>query len=326
MDKTIDVLIIGAGPIGLACGIEAKKRGLSHHILDKGCLTNSIFQYPLNMTFFSTPEKLEIGDIPFISQHTKPNRQEALDYYRRAAMHWNLSLSLYTKVETIENAEEGYYVVNTSAGHFKAISIIIATGFYDIPNYIGIEGENLDKVNHYYKEPHPYFGQKVAIIGASNSAVDAALETYRKGAEVTMIIKDDRISHHVKYWVKPDIENRISEGSIKVYFNSRVSQIRSKEIEVNTPDGIKTIANDFVLAMTGYKPDFSFLKKMGIDLKENESLTPVFNPETMETNRAHVYLAGVICGGLATHSWFIENSRVHAKIILEDIIKKREKL
>ena len=316
-----DILIIGAGPIGLACGIEATKAGLSHLIIDKGCLVNSIYNYPLNMTFFSTSEKLEIGEVPFISHGNKPVRSEALEYYRRVATHWNLNTHLYESVLSVE-PEKSHYKITTSKKSIYAKAIVIATGFFDLPNLTGIEGEALSKVHHYYKEPHPYFGKKIVVIGAANSAVDVALECYRKNAQVTMVVKSSAISDRVKYWVKPDIENRIQESSIKAYFNSTVQFIRPSEVGIQTPEGLLTIENDFVLAMTGYLPDFSFLHMLGIQISNNEASTPNYNEETMETNVKQIYLAGVICGGNNTHKWFIENSRVHATMIVKDLVNK----
>ncbi|HEY8401824.1 MAG TPA: YpdA family putative bacillithiol disulfide reductase [Cytophagaceae bacterium] len=318
----VDIIIIGAGPIGLACGIEAQKAGFDYLIIDKGCLVNSLFNYPLNMTFFSTAEKLEIGNIPFVSHLPKPNRFEALEYYRKVAMHYQLKVKLYEEILNF-GQEEDHYIVHTSKASYRTKAIIIATGFYDIPMKLGIEGEDLPKVHHYYREPHPYFGQKVLVVGAANSAVDVALETYRKGAEVTMVIRSNEISPRVKYWVKPDIENRIKEGSVKAYFNSTLLRIRQHEVDLLTPDGMVTIENDFVLAMTGYTPNFSLLKKAGINFREDEAHTPVYNPATMETNQKNIYLAGVICGGLNTHQWFIENSRVHAEMIINDLKGKK---
>jgi len=318
----LDVLIIGAGPIGLACGIEAQKAGLEYLIIDKGCLVNSIYNYPLNMTFFSTSDRLEIGGVPFVSHQYKPNRTEALEYYRRVAMNWKLNCKLYSPVFALETIEKGYKII-TSNGSYQSKSIIIATGFYDLPNVMNIKGESLPKVFHYYKEAHPFFGQKIAVVGAANSAIDVALETFRKGAEVTMIIREDKISDRVKYWVKPDIENRIKEGSIKAFFNSNLTEIREKEIDIETPSGKMIIPNDFVLAMTGYSPDFALLINAGIEFQKDEYHTPVYNPETMETNKKNIYLAGVICGGLQTHKWFIENSRVHAEIIIQDLKRKK---
>ena len=316
-----DILIVGAGPIGLACGIEAKKAGLSYVIVDKGCLVNSLYNYPYNMTFFSTSDRLEIGNVPFISHGGKPNRSEALEYYRRVAFSWELNTRLYEKVEAI-NKDNGSYETITSKGRYKTSSIIIATGFYDLPYMLNVKGEDLPKVRHYYDEPHPYYGMKIAVVGAANSAVDVALETYRKGAEVTMVIRESSIRDTVKYWVKPDIENRIKEGSIKAHFNSEIIEIRDSEIDIKTPEEQITIQNDFVLAMTGYQPDFKFLTDIGIEIGTDELKTPNYNPDNQETNVPNVYLAGVICGGLKTNKWFIENSRVHAEVIIEDIKNK----
>ena len=316
-----DVMIIGAGPIGLACGIEAKKAGLSYVIIDKGCLVNSLYHYPFNMTFFSTSEKLEIGDVPFISHGAKPNRMEALEYYRRVASSWELNLKLYEEVQKV-NRHHDLYKITTAKGSYDAMVIIIATGFYDLPYLMHVEGEELPKVKHYYDEPHPYFAQNLAVVGAANSAIDVALETYRKGAHVTMVIREEKISDSVKYWVKPDVENRIREGSIKAYFNASITSIREDQIDIRSPEGRITIPNDFVLAMTGYRPNFEFLQSIGIQLQNDENQTPLYNEETNETNVENVYLAGVICGGLKTNKWFIENSRVHAELIIEDVKRK----
>ena len=313
-----DVCIIGAGPIGICCAIEAKKNNLSYIIIDRGCLVNSLYNYPKNMTFFSTSDKLEIGDVPFISHNSKPTKSEALEYYRRVVSSWDLKINLYEEVTDIIKEEK--FIIKTSKGEYNSDKVIISTGFYDIPYKLGVSGEDLPKVKHYYDEPHPYFGMRVAVVGAANSAVDVALETYRKGAkEVTMIIREPSLSDSVKYWVKPDVENRIEEGSIKSYFNSNITKIEYDKIFISTPDGEKILDNDFVLAMTGYQPDFSFLKKLGIELGDDEYKTPVHNPETMQTNIEGIYLAGVICGGLKTNKWFIENSRDHASIIFSNI-------
>ena len=274
------------------------------------------------MTFFSTSDKLEIGDVPFISHNPKPVRAEALEYFRRVAMHWELSLNLYETVEGVTRSGN-LHVVNTSKGVYQAKAIVIATGFYDLPYKLKIAGEDLPKVKHYYDEPHPYFGMDVAVIGAANSAVDVALETYRKGAKsVTMIIRERVINPRVKYWVLPDIENRIKEGSIKAYFDSMIGEIRERELDLFSPEGKVTIPNDFVLAMTGYQPDFSFLEKLGVLIGDDGYKTPEYNSETMETNIPNIFLAGVICGGLKTNIWFIENSRVHAKMIIRAILSK----
>lgn len=320
-----DLVIIGGGPIGLACGLEAQTAGLNYVILEKGCLVNSLYNYPANMTFFSTSDRLEIGDVPFVSNNAKPTRSEALEYYRRVALHRKLHLKLFESVEQISKVthEEGIlYSVKTNKSEYQANHIIIATGFYDIPYLMNVPGEDLPKVTHYYEEPHFYALQKVVVVGANNSAVDAALETWRKGAEVTMIIRQNEIGSRVKYWAKPDIENRIKEGSIKAYFESEVAAIRPFEIDIKTPEGIVTIENDYVIAMTGYQPNLDFLRKIGITLSSDEILKPTYNDETQETNLPNVYLAGVICGGMNTHSLFIENSRIHATKILQKITGK----
>lgn len=315
------LLIIGGGPIGLACALAAKKEGLDYIIIEKGCLVNSLYRYPINMTFFSTSERLEIGGIPFVSNNAKPTRPESLEYYRRVTSSQELNIRLFEKVETIKPVEGGYEVI-TSKQTYQAANVIIATGFYDIPNLLNIPGEDLPKVTHYYKDPHFYATQRVVVIGANNSSVDAALETYRKGAEVTMIIREDCIGKRVKYWVKPDIENRITEGSIKAYYHSNLTAIRETEVDIQTPEGLITIPNDFVIAATGYQPDFSFLENAKIRLSDDAVRAPYYNPETMETNLSGVYLAGVVCGGMNTHVWFIENSRDHADKIIENIVRK----
>ena len=321
--QNIDVLIIGAGPIGLACGIKAEAEGLSYLIVDKGTLVNSLYHYPYGMTFFSTSDKLEIGGVPFISHNPKPTRMEALEYYRRVASSHKLKTSLYNAVNKVEKNDDGF-LVKTEKFDLQAENIIVATGFYDLPHKLGIPGEDLPKVSHYYKEAHPYFDMKLAIVGAANSAVDAALECFRKGAkEVTMVMIEQEIRKTVKYWVKPDIENRIKEGSIKAYFESEITAIRENEIDIKTSKGEKTIENDFVLAMTGYEPDYTFLREMGIEKNREAPFAPVYNPKSMETNVEGIYLAGVICGGMQTNKWFIENSRVHADMIMDDIKSKR---
>ncbi|WP_421892220.1 YpdA family putative bacillithiol disulfide reductase [Marinoscillum sp.] len=322
MSENTDILIIGAGPIGLACGIAAQDAGLSHTIIDKGCLVNSIYNYPHNMTFFSTSDRLEIGNVPFISHNPKPTRPEALEYYRRVATSRQLNTRLYENVLEVKKEKKNFRV-NTSKQTYSARAIIIATGFYDLPYLLHIPGEELPKVKHYYDEPHPYFDMRVAVVGAANSSVDVALETFRKGAkEVVMVVREKEINPRVKYWVRPDIENRIKEGSIKAYFESQITRIDEKSIEVKTPEGDITLQNDFVLAMTGYQPDFTFLKNIGISIGKDEYMTPAYNVNTMETNVENVYLAGVICGGLKTNAWFIENSRVHAEMIVNDLRSK----
>lgn len=317
-----DVLIIGAGPIGLNCGISCKKRGLKYVIVDKGALVNSIYNYPLNMTFFSTADKLEIGDVPFVSHNPKPTRAEALEYYRRVTLHWGLNVSLYERVCSVSKLSEGF-MVKTEKGSYQCKKLIIATGFYDDPNLMGIPGEQLPKVHHYYREAHPYFGKKIIVVGAANSAVDVAMETWRKGADVTMVVRGEQIRESVKYWIRPDIENRLSEGAIKAFFNAKLIEIRPFDVDIQTEDGIVTIANDFVLAMTGYLPDFNFLHALGIESGNDEMQTPVHDPLTMMTNVEGVYLAGVICGGLKTNKWFIENSRIHAEMIVTHILNNK---
>ncbi|MFN4362800.1 YpdA family putative bacillithiol disulfide reductase [Chryseobacterium hispalense] len=319
--ETLDILIIGGGPIGLNCALEAQKNNLSYVIIEKGTIVNSLYNYPLYMRFFSTAEKLEIGGIPFISTAPKPGRQEALEYYQGIARQQDIHIKLYEKVESVSRRNE-FFFIETSKGKYSARNVIISTGFYDIPNLMNIPGENLAKVKHYYTEPYPYAKQKIVVVGSSNSAVDAALETYRKGAEVTMIIRHSEISKSVKYWVKPDIENRISEGSISAHFNAELMEIKEKTIIFKDEKGeIHEIENDFVLAMTGYLPDFDFLKNSGIEL-QGECLNPLYNSETMETNVKNLYLAGVVCGGKDTHLWFIENSRIHAEMIIGHILSK----
>lgn len=326
MEKT-EVLIIGAGPIGLACGIACQKEGLDYLILDKGVLVNSIFHYPLNMTFFSTSDRLEIGDVPFISHTPKPTRTEALEYYRRVTLHWKLKVRLFEAVLNVAKTENGF-LVTTEKASILCHYIIIATGFYDIPNLLNIPGESLPNVHHYYKEPHLYFKQKIVVVGAANSAVDVALETFRKGADVTMVIREPHIRETVKYWVKPDIENRIREGEIKAFFNASLTAIRENEVDITMENGsLLSIENDFVLAMTGYRPDFNLLENMGVKFNAlSGEIIPEHNPSTLETNVSGIFLAGVICGGTVTNSWFIENSRIHADIAVREILSRKHRL
>jgi thioredoxin reductase (NADPH) len=317
-----DVIIIGAGPIGLACGIEAQKKGLDYMIFDKGALVNSLYRYPLNMTFFSTSDKLEIGEVPFISHNAKPTRAEALEYYRRVASHWKLHLNLYESIDTIEKVD-GCFNIKTSKGEYTARSLVIATGFYDRPFMLEVPGEELPKVKHYYSEPHPYYGMDLVVVGAANSAVDVALETYRKGAKsVTMIIREKEIGSNVKYWARPDILNRIEEGSIKAYFEATLTAIEERFVHFSNPTGTHKLANDFVLAMTGYEPNFEMLEQVGVTFQRDAFKTPKYNPETMESDAVNVFLAGVVCGGYKTNKWFIENSREHAAIIMNSIASK----
>lgn len=322
MNQSFDILIVGAGPIGLACGIEAQRAGLSYVIVEKGALVNSLYHYPANMTFFSTSEKLEIGDVPFVSNNAKPTRAEALEYYRRVAEKFHLEIRLYETIKAVHPLSGSGFAVKTDKAKYQAANVILATGFYDIPVTLGIPGEELPKVTHYYAEPHPYYRQKVVVVGANNSAVDAALETWRKGAEVTMVIREAEIGERVKYWVRPDIVNRIAEGSIRAFFNASLTAIRSHEVDIQTTEGPVSLANDFVIAATGYQPNFEFLRKIGVELSDDNKCYPSYNPDTQESNIPGLYLAGVICGGMDTHVWFIENSRVHAPKIVGDIVRK----
>lgn len=319
----LDVLIIGAGPIGMACGIAAQQHGLRYVVVEKGCLVNAIYHYPANMTFFSTADRLEIGNVPFVAHSDKPNRREALDYYRRIALAFRLQVRLYEEVQIIMPQPDGTFRVQTPKRDYLTRNVVFATGFYGIPNFLGIPGEDLSKVKHYYDEAHPYAFQKIAVVGAANSAVDVALETWRRGAEVTMIIRGSEIRSSVKYWVKPDIENRIKEGSIKAYFHSQIVAIRPDEIDIQTPEGLLTLPNDFVLAMTGYRPDFSLLKMAGVNFSGDKH-APVYHPETHESNARGVYVAGVVCGGMETNKWFIENSREHAGKIIANIAHQQK--
>lgn len=321
MDK-YDILIVGAGPIGMACAIEAQRAGLSYVIVEKGALVNSLFNYPVFMTFFSTSQKLEIGEVPFVSINPKPNRNEAVEYYRRVAEKFAMNIRLFERVEQVERSADSVgnsFLVKTSKRTYQVRKVIIATGFYDIPLLMNIPGEGLPQVTHYYKDPHLYAFQRVVVVGANNSAIDAALETYRKGAQVTLVIRGGEIGSYVKYWVRPDIENRIKEGAIKVYFHSELTEIRDGEVTIQTPDGNIILENDFVIAMTGYQPDFGMLERLGVQLADTEKHEPAYNEETMETVLPGLYLAGVVCGGRDTHQWFIENSRVHAAQIIRHI-------
>jgi thioredoxin reductase (NADPH) len=317
--NTYDVLIIGAGPIGMACAIEAQKAGLSYVVVEKGALVNSLYNYPVFMTFFSTSQRLEIGGVPFVSINPKPNRNEAVEYYRRVAEKFSLNIRLFEEVKTVSMQIDGYFDTHTSKGSYRTKYVVIATGFYDVPVMMNIPGEALPKVTHYYKDPHLYAFQNVVVVGANNSAIDAALETYRKGAKVTLVIRNNEIGSYVKYWVRPDIENRIKEGEIKAYYNAELLSIAPESVQIRTEDGILEIENDFVIAMTGYKPDFGMLKRFGIQLEDDKGGVPVYNADTMETNLPGLYLAGVVCGGKDTHKWFIENSRVHAEQIFAHI-------
>jgi thioredoxin reductase (NADPH) len=320
-----DVLVIGAGPTGMACAIEAQRAGFTSVMVDKGCLVNSLFHYPANMVFFTTPELLEIGDIPFTTANQKPNRSEALEYYRNVAQHYKLDVRQYQRVASV-TGYDGAFRVETQDLHgndheYVARKIVVATGYYDRPNYLGIPGEDLPKVMHYYKDPHPYFDMDVLIIGAKNSAAIAALELWRRGSRVTMVHRGPGIHQNVKYWIKPDIENRIKNGEVTAYFNSCVLQISPEEVRLKTPDCERVLKNDFVFALTGYHPDYEFLESLGIELTRPE-MRPVCNPRTFESNVPGIYVAGVIVSGARTSEIFIENGRFHGKQIADDLKTK----
>lgn len=320
-----DVLVIGAGPTGLACAIEAQRAGLRSVLVDKGCLVNSLFHYPANMTFFTTPELLEIGDIPFPSPNTKPTRAEALEYYRKVAEHYALDVRPYQTVERVSGSDGEFKVeVRDAYGRgqvYEARKLVIATGYYDLPNYMNIPGEELAKVAHYYHEPHPYFDRQVLVIGGKNSAAIAALELWRHGAKVTLVHRGPGLHRHVKYWILPDIENRIKNREITAYFNTCVTAIKMDAVVLRTPEGEREIANDFVFALTGYHPDFDFLRALGVRITEDES-RPECDPETLESNVPGIYLAGVILAGNRTNEIFIENGRFHGRMIAADLERK----
>ena len=324
-NEIFDVLVIGAGPTGLACGIEALRRGFKTVVLDKGCLVNSLFHYPAGMVFFTTPELLEIGDMPFSSAHQKPTREEALEYYRKVAQHYALDVRQYQRVTGIKGQDGDFHVAALDQHErpitYRTRKLILATGYYDLPNVMGIPGEELPKVTHYYREAHPYAGSDVLIIGAKNSAAISALDLYRHGARVTLVHRGSGISPSVKYWIKPDIENRIKNGEIKAYFNSSVKEIRTDDVLIQTPEGEVRLKNDFVLALTGYHPDFDFLRGLGIRLS-TENCRPVCDPERLESNVPGIYLAGVVVAGSATSEIFIENGRFHGRQIAKDLERK----
>jgi thioredoxin reductase (NADPH) len=321
-EDIFDVLVVGSGPTGLACAIETKRRGLRTVVVDKGCLCNSLFHYPSNMTFFTTPELLEIGDMPFSSPNQKPNRNEALEYYRKVAEHYALDVRPYHRVLSVDGSD-GEFVVQSEdrferASMFRARKLILATGYYDLPNYLGLPGEQLSKVMHYYHDPHPYYGMDVVVIGGKNSAAIAALDLWRHGARVTLVHRGPQMHHHVKYWILPDINNRIRNGEVHAHFNSNVLAIREDTVDIQTPSGPVTLKNDFVFALTGYHPDFAFLESVGVRI-EGEDLCPACDPESLESNVKGIYLAGVIVAGSRTNEIFIENGRFHGRQIAESI-------
>lgn len=322
MKKQFDFAIIGGGPIGLACAIASRRAGLSAVVIEKGALVNSIVHYPTDLEFFSTPELLEIGGYPFPTRNYKPRRSEVIEYYRQVAFAERLDLRLFEKVLTVDG-EIGAFAVRTEKDLYPARHVIVSTGFFDIPILMNVPGEALPKVSHYYREPFKYTGTRVAVIGGANSAAKTTLELFRHGADVTLIHRGPELSKSVKYWIRPDLENRIAEGKIPARFNTSVVSIEPESITVEGPDGVETIRNDWVLAMTGYRPNFEFLEQLGIDFATDEHRTPVHDPSTMETNRKGLYLAGVVCGGMNTRVWFIENSRVHADAIVRHVMSTR---
>jgi thioredoxin reductase (NADPH) len=325
--NVVDLLVIGAGPTGLACAIEAQRAGFTALLVDKGCLCNSLFHYPAHMTFFTTPELLEIGGIPFSSPNQKPNRNEALEYYRKVAEYYALDVRQYEHVEQVEGCDGDFTVHTTDRFGRKlehgARKLVIATGYYDLPNYLGIPGEDLSKVKHYYHEAHPFFGLDVVVIGGKNSAAIAALDLWRHGAKVTLVHRGAEMHRHVKYWILPDVNNRVKNGEIQAYFNSNVTNISADDVTIDTPEGEVTIANQFVFALTGYHPDFSFIERLGVKLDEANDRCPVCDPATLESNVPGIYLAGVIVAGERTNEIFIENGRFHGKLIAEDLLAKR---
>ena len=314
----LDVVVIGAGPVGLACAIEARRESLQARIVEKGALVNSLVGYPARMEFFSTPELIEIGGYPFPVQGYKPTREEAVEYYRGVAAQEQLDIRLYERVLRVDG-KVGDYTITTDKEEHRTRNVVVAIGFFDRPNRLNVPGEDLPKVTHYYREPYPYVRQKVAVVGARNSAAKAALDCYRHGAEVTLIVREAALSEKVKYWIKPDLENRIAEGSIRACFNTTVEEIRPSSLLLRTPSGPVEIENDWVLAMIGYRPDYAFLEALEITIADDRFRTPVYDETTFETTRPGIYLAGTVCGGLQTGRWFIENGRFHARQIMKHI-------
>ena len=325
-NEIYDVLVIGAGPTGLACAIDAQEAGFSVVIVDKGCLCNSLFHYPAHMTFFTTPELLEIGGMPFSSPNQKPNRNEALEYYRKVSEHYRLNVMQYHTVDSVAGFDGDFTVSTTDrfgrGVELKARKLVVATGYYDLPNYLGLPGEKLSKVKHYYHEPHPYFGLKVLVIGGKNSAAIAALDLWRHGAHVTLVHRGTEMHTHVKYWILPDINNRVKNGEIRAYFSSTVEKIEEDSVTLATPDGPVTLKNDFVFALTGYHPDFAFIERLGVHLDELNDRCPIVDSGSLESNVPGIYLAGVIVAGERTNEIFIENGRFHGKLIADSLRSK----
>jgi thioredoxin reductase (NADPH) len=319
----VDLLVIGAGPTGLACAIDAQRAGFTALLVDKGCLCNSLFHYPAHMTFFTTPELLEIGNIPFSSPNQKPNRSEALEYYRKVAEHYELDVRQYENVDSVDGSDGGFTVHTTDRFgrrlQHRARKLVVATGYYDLPNYLGIPGEDLNKVKHYYHEPHPFFGLDVLVIGGKNSAAIAALDLWRHGARVTLVHRGAEMHRHVKYWILPDVNNRIKNDEITAYFSSNVTNISEDDVTLSTPAGTVTIGNHFVFALTGYHPDFDFIEQLGVKLDQANDRVPICDPATLESNVPGIYLAGVIVAGERTNEIFIENGRFHGQLIAADL-------
>jgi thioredoxin reductase (NADPH) len=324
----VDMLVIGAGPTGLACAIAAQRAGFTARLVDKGCLCNSLFHYPAHMTFFTTPELLEIGDIPFSSPNQKPNRIEALEYYRKVTEHYQLDIRQYETVDSVSGHDSSFIVHTTDRFgrtlQHSARKLVIATGYYDLPNYLNIPGEDLSKVKHYYHEPHPYYDLDVLVIGGKNSAAIAALDLWRHGARVTLVHRGPQMHRHVKYWILPDINNRIKNGEIAAYFNTNVNHINEDSVTLLTPgNNVKALPNHFVFALTGYHPDFTFIESLGIQLDGANDRRPVCNPATLESNVPGIYLGGVIVAGERTNEIFIENGRFHGALIADHLISQR---
>ena len=325
-DNLFDILVIGAGPTGLACAIDAQNAGFRVVLVDKGCLCNSLFHYPAHMTFFTTSELLEIGNIPFPSPNAKPSRNEALEYYRKVAAHYRLDVRQYQTVEQVTGSNDSFRVyIRDRFGRPSSLAarkLIVATGYYDLPNYLGIPGEDLSKVMHYYDDPHPYSGQDILIIGGKNSAAIAALELWRHGARVTLVHRGPDIHRHVKYWIKPDIENRIKNGEIAAHFGTQVLEITPDTVLLETSSGRLTLKNDFVFALVGYHPDYEFLESLGVR-SEGPDRMPICDTDCLESNIPGIYLAGVIVAGARTNEIFIENGRFHGQQIARDLVNKR---
>lgn len=322
MPKTHELVIIGGGPTGLNCAIAAAEAGLDYIVLEKGPLVNAIYHFPSNMTFFSTSKRLEIGGVPFISHTSKPTRREALEYYRRIQQSWQLKVHTYEAVERMDRLEDGTYEIQSTKDRYIAQAVVVATGFYDTPNLMNVPGEDLPKVKHYYDDPHPYIGQQVLVVGAANSACQVALELWDKGAQVTMAIRGSELYRGVKYWIKPDITNRIKEGSITAYFQTEVLEIEQDRVHLKGPDGNFAIENDWVMAMTGYRPNYELLGRLGLNMLQGDACVPVHDSETLETNLPNVYLAGVVCAGMKTNTLFIENTRDHGELIARQVVER----